>query len=79
MPYDQFVTWQLAGDLLPEATKEQMLASGFNRNHKITQEASNFSGTDLGVVNSSCSSIEELQLSLWAAVFSMMKRMVYTM
>lgn len=38
MPYDQFVTWQLAGDLLPNATKEQILATGFNRNHKITQE-----------------------------------------
>lgn len=38
MPYDQFVTWQLAGDLLPDATKEQKLASAFNRNHKITQE-----------------------------------------
>ena len=38
MPYDQFVTWQLAGDLLPEANKEQILATGFNRNHMITQE-----------------------------------------
>ncbi len=38
MPYDQFVTWQLAGDLLPNATKEQLLATGFCRNHKITQE-----------------------------------------
>ncbi|MBK8567969.1 MAG: PSD1 domain-containing protein [Saprospiraceae bacterium] len=38
MPYDQFVTWQLAGDLLPEANKEQILATGFCRNHKITQE-----------------------------------------
>ncbi len=38
LPYDQFVTWQLAGDLLPEATLEQILATGFNRNHKITQE-----------------------------------------
>lgn len=37
-PYDQFVTWQLAGDLMPNATKEQLLATGFNRNHKITQE-----------------------------------------
>lgn len=38
MPYDQFVTWQLAGDMLPGATKEQILASAFNRNHKITEE-----------------------------------------
>ena len=38
MPYDKFVTWQMAGDLLPDATKEQMLATGFNRNHKITEE-----------------------------------------
>ncbi|MBI1227307.1 MAG: DUF1553 domain-containing protein [Bacteroidetes bacterium] len=38
LPYDQFVTWQLAGDLLPNANKEQILATGFCRNHKITQE-----------------------------------------
>lgn len=38
MPYSQFVTWQLAGDLLPDATKEQILATAFNRNHKITEE-----------------------------------------
>ncbi|MDP4214029.1 MAG: PSD1 and planctomycete cytochrome C domain-containing protein [Bacteroidota bacterium] len=38
MPYDTFVTWQLAGDLLPNPTKEQLLATGFNRNHKITEE-----------------------------------------
>ncbi len=37
-PYDQFLTWQLAGDLLPNPTKEMLLATGFNRNHKITQE-----------------------------------------
>ena len=36
--YDKFITWQLAGDLLPEPTKEMLLATGFNRNHKITQE-----------------------------------------
>ena len=38
MPYDQFVTWQIAGDLLPDASLEQKLATAFNRNHKITQE-----------------------------------------
>lgn len=38
MPYDRFVTWQLAGDLLPEKNKETLLASAFNRNHKISQE-----------------------------------------
>ncbi|MEX2512856.1 MAG: PSD1 and planctomycete cytochrome C domain-containing protein [Cyclobacteriaceae bacterium] len=38
LPYDQFITWQIAGDLLPDATKEQVLATGFNRNHKITEE-----------------------------------------
>ncbi len=38
MPFDQFVKWQLAGDLMPNATLEQILATGFNRNHKITQE-----------------------------------------
>ncbi|WP_339905811.1 PSD1 and planctomycete cytochrome C domain-containing protein [uncultured Cyclobacterium sp.] len=39
MPYDQFITWQLAGDLIPNAGKEQLLATGFNRNHKITEES----------------------------------------
>ncbi|MGN6619109.1 MAG: DUF1549 and DUF1553 domain-containing protein, partial [Ilyomonas sp.] len=38
LPYDQFVTWQIAEDLVPNATKEQLLATGFNRNHKITEE-----------------------------------------
>ena len=38
MPYDQFLIWQIAGDLLPDADKAQVLATGFNRNHPITQE-----------------------------------------
>ncbi|HYJ38891.1 MAG TPA: PSD1 and planctomycete cytochrome C domain-containing protein [Chitinophagaceae bacterium] len=36
--YQQFVTWQLAGDLMPDSSKEKLLATGFNRNHKITEE-----------------------------------------
>ncbi|MGC8668082.1 MAG: DUF1553 domain-containing protein [Chthonomonadales bacterium] len=38
MPYDEFVIEQLAGDLLPNATLDQKIASGFNRNHPITFE-----------------------------------------
>jgi hypothetical protein len=38
MHYDQFLTWQLAGDMLPDATKEQVLATAFLRNHKYTEE-----------------------------------------
>ena len=38
LPYDQFATWQLAGDLLPNATRDQKLASGFNRNHPYNGE-----------------------------------------
>ncbi|MBX2850718.1 MAG: PSD1 and planctomycete cytochrome C domain-containing protein [Phycisphaeraceae bacterium] len=38
MPYDQFITEQLAGDLLPNATQQQILASGFCRMHNINDE-----------------------------------------
>ena len=38
MPFDQFSTEQLAGDLLPNATVEQRIASGFNRNHLLNGE-----------------------------------------
>ena len=38
MPYDQFTIEQIAGDLLPDATNQQILATGFNRNHPITIE-----------------------------------------
>ncbi len=33
MPYDKFVSWQLAGDMFPNATREQKLATTFNRLH----------------------------------------------
>jgi hypothetical protein len=38
MPFDQFTLWQLAGDLLPNATEQSTLATAFNRNHPIQNE-----------------------------------------
>lgn len=38
MPFDQFITWQIAGDKLPNATKEQRLATAFLRNQKLNAE-----------------------------------------
>lgn len=43
MPYDEFTIEQLGGDLLPNATRDQVVASGFNRNHMI-----NFEGGAIG-------------------------------
>jgi len=37
-PYDQFIVEQLAGDLLPNAGMDQMIATAFNRNHRINAE-----------------------------------------
>lgn len=38
LPFDQFTVEQLAGDLLPNATFTQKLATGFNRNHMLNGE-----------------------------------------
>lgn len=38
LPYDQFVHWQLAGDMMPNATKDMVIATAFNRNHQQNME-----------------------------------------
>lgn len=38
MPFNEFLTEQLAGDLLPNATRKQRLATAFNRLHRMTNE-----------------------------------------
>ena len=38
LPFDEFLTWQLAGDLLENPTRDQILATAFNRLHRLTNE-----------------------------------------
>ncbi len=38
MPYDQFIRMQIAGDMMPNADKDHVLATAFNRNHQMTAE-----------------------------------------
>lgn len=38
LPYDQFLTWQVAGDLLDNPTRDQRVATAFNRIHRLNNE-----------------------------------------
>ncbi|MBB3207212.1 hypothetical protein FHS27_003031 [Rhodopirellula rubra] len=38
LPYNDFLTWQLAGDLLENPTRDQRLATAFNRIHRLNNE-----------------------------------------
>jgi Protein of unknown function (DUF1553)/Protein of unknown function (DUF1549)/Concanavalin A-like lectin/glucanases superfamily/Planctomycete cytochrome C len=38
LPYDRFITWQLAGDLLDKPSRDHILATAFNRLHRLTNE-----------------------------------------
>ena len=38
LPHDEFLTWQIAGDLLPQPTRDQRIATAFNRLHRMTNE-----------------------------------------
>ena len=37
-PYNQFIQWQLAGDLMPHPTKDMLIATAFNRMHQQNLE-----------------------------------------
>lgn len=51
LSYDQFIVQQLAGDLLPDATAAQRIATGFQRNNMVTHEGGTIPAENLANYN----------------------------
>ena len=62
LSFDQFTIEQFAGDLLPDATLDQRIATGFHRNHMINEEGGIIAEEFL---NEYCSDRVETMATVW--------------
>lgn len=67
LPFDQFITWQIAGDLLPNASDDQILATAFNRLHQ--QEAEGGSVEEEYRVEYVCDRVQTFATSMLGLTF----------
>jgi hypothetical protein len=66
-PYDQFVIEQVGGDLIPSATVDQIVASGFNRAHVTSDEGGDMGAVEAHVTSDEGGAINEEYLLEYAA------------